>query len=208
VTCIAGVVDGNRVVMGADSAGVGGWNLSLRADEKVFVKDKVIVGFTSSFRMGQLLRYTFQVPSHIENMDPFEYMVTSFVEGLRTCLRNGGFAQKANERETGGTFLVGYRGRLFSIQDDYQVEETICGYNACGSGEQIAVGSLFSSIGKMGEDRIRLSLQAAEAHSATVRAPFVIRSIGDAVPLNEKPTSRVANPPMPPKNVKVKKGFG
>jgi hypothetical protein len=179
MTCIAGVVDGQRVVMGADSAGVGGWNLSLRADEKVFVKDKVIVGFTSSFRMGQLLRYAFAVPAHTEGMDPFEYMVTSFVTALRTCLEQGGYAQKVNGQETGGTFLVGYRGRLFSVQNDYQVEETICGYNACGCGEQIAVGSLFSSTGKTAEERIKLALTAAEAHSAGVRAPFIVKSIGE-----------------------------
>lgn len=43
--------------MGCDSAGVGGWHLQLRADPKVFHVGHFLIGYTDSFRMGQLLRF-------------------------------------------------------------------------------------------------------------------------------------------------------
>ena len=36
MTCIVGLVHGGKVYMGGDSAGVGGYCLTVRADEKVF----------------------------------------------------------------------------------------------------------------------------------------------------------------------------
>lgn len=36
MTCIVGVVEGHTVWMGGDSAGVGGYALTVRADQKVF----------------------------------------------------------------------------------------------------------------------------------------------------------------------------
>lgn len=57
MTCIVGLVDGDRVILGGDSAGIAGWHLQLRADEKVFRNGPYAIGFTTSFRMGQILRY-------------------------------------------------------------------------------------------------------------------------------------------------------
>ena len=36
MTCIVGIADGAKVWIGGDSAGVAGWSLTVRADEKVF----------------------------------------------------------------------------------------------------------------------------------------------------------------------------
>jgi hypothetical protein len=69
VTCIVGFTDGNEVSIGGDSAGVGGWDLTVRADEKVFVLGEFVFGCTTSFRMGQLLRY--KLTSQEGGISPF-----------------------------------------------------------------------------------------------------------------------------------------
>lgn len=179
MTCIAGLIDKGTVYMGADSAGVAGTSLAVRADQKVFVRDDFIMGFTTSYRMGQLLRYNLQISPRPETRDVFEYMVTSFVEAVRKCLKDGGWAEKKDEKEKGGTFLVGYAGRLFCIDSDYQVAENLLPYAATGSGEDIALGALFANGDLKPEERIRQALEAAEQFNAGVRRPFVIKQLGD-----------------------------
>jgi hypothetical protein len=178
MTCIAGIAQGGKVYIGGDSAGVAGTSqLDVRADRKVFLSGDFVMGFTTSFRMGQLIQYAFTPPKRHPDKDVMAYMVTEFVDGLRACLKNGGFASRNSETEAGGTFLVGYCGRLFNIQDDYQVGESAIGYHAVGCGDAYAKGVLFATPDQLPEDRIRLALHAAEAHAGGVRGPFHIQSI-------------------------------
>lgn len=140
MTAIVGLVHDGAVHIGGDSAGVGGWSLTVRADSKVFANGPYIMGFTSSFRMGQLLRYALTPPAPTVGLEKF--MATTFIDTVRECLKAGGFATKESEREMGGTFLVGCRGRLFVVYDDYQVAEAADGYAAVGCGFDIALGDL------------------------------------------------------------------
>ncbi len=178
MTAIAGFVhDDGKVWIGGDSAGIGGWDLTIRSDPKVFRNGDFLFGFTSSFRMGQLLRYKFQPPERYDQ-EVFSFMVTSFVDSVRDCLKSGGSAKKELEVESAGTFLVGYSGRLFTIDSDYQVGESADRYDACGSGVQVVRGALFASrVGIGPEDRMNLVLAAAERHCAGVRGPFTVMSV-------------------------------
>lgn len=172
MTCIVGLVHDGKVYLGGDSAGVDGLHLVTRRDPKVFQVDDFTIGFTTSFRMGQLLAHSFKPPKRHADDDVFAFMVTKFVDALRDCLKSGGYARKDAEVESGGTFLVGYQGRLFEICDDYQVGENIAGYAACGCGRALALGALFATDGQEPRDRIATALSAAEAFSAGVRGPF------------------------------------
>jgi hypothetical protein len=167
------------VYIGGDSAGVdGALGLSVRSDSKVFINDGFLFGFTSSFRMGQVLRYAFTPPKRYGEQDIMEFMVTQFVDAVRQAFKDAGIAHKTDEVETCGQFLVGYAGRLFNIWDDYQVGEAACGYDAVGCGGNVALGALYAGLRATPEDRIREALQAAEVHSAGVRGPFTVLSIG------------------------------
>jgi len=174
VTCVAGLAEKGRVWIGADSAGVGGLSLTVRADSKVFRRGPFVMGFTTSFRMGQLLRYRLTIPEHRPNIEVEQWMATEFVDAVRECLKAGGFARKKDEEETGGTFLVGYRGQLFAVHEDYQVGEPLDGFDAVGSGAELARGALFATRGRAPRRRIEIALQAAERMNAGVRGPFHI----------------------------------
>lgn len=172
MTCIAGLVDGDSVLIAGDSAGTAGYDLTTRLDPKVFVRGGVAIGFTTSFRMGQLLQYRLDVP-RVPTLGLHQWMSTRFVDAVRDCLKTGGFATRTSEQESGGTFLVGVHGRLFSVETDYQVAEHAGGIAAVGCGAAYALGSLATSSGS-GSHRLRRALRVSERFSAGVRGPFTI----------------------------------
>lgn len=178
MTCIVGLVEGNRVWMGGDSAGVGGYSLSVRTDAKVFINGPMIFGFTSSFRMGQLLRWALTVPDFDPRLDVEKYMSTAFINSVRACLKENGWASTKDGQERGGVFLVGFRGRLFYVDEDYQVGCPLDPFDAVGCGHDIAKGALFATPHLEALDRVQLALTAAERHSAGVRGPFRVLSGG------------------------------
>lgn len=130
MTAIVGLAQSGAVYIGGDSAGVSGTSLTVRADTKVFRKSRYLFGFTTSFRMGQLIRYSLTLPKPAGDLDAF--MATTFIDAVRDCLKGGGWAAKENDREEGGTFLVGVRGQLFAVYDDYQVAKAADGFAAVG----------------------------------------------------------------------------
>ena len=177
MTCIAGLVEGDKVWIGGDSAGISGWDLTVRADQKVFRNGPMLFGFTTSFRMGQLLRYALTVPDHDPRVDTYQYMATTFINAVRECLKTNGWASKTSESESGGTFLVGYKSRLFCIDSDYQVGSPLDGFDAVGCGDNIAKGALYASDHLTGKERILKALAAAERCCAGVRGPFIVESV-------------------------------
>jgi len=177
MTCIVGLVSHGAIWMGADSAGVAGLALARRKDPKVFRNGPMVMAMTSSFRLGNLLRYKLQVPSHPPKMAVHQYMCDLFISNLRQCLKDGGYAEKNNEVEKGGIFLVGYRNQLFHVESDYQVGQRVEPFDAHGCGQDLALGSLYSTrktLKDQPRDRMVLALQAAAQFSAGVRPPFNI----------------------------------
>ena len=57
-----------------------------------------------------------------------------WVDHVRHILTDGGWLQTKEGRADGGTFLVGHAGRLFIVEDDFQVGEAVDGFAAVGSG--------------------------------------------------------------------------
>lgn len=177
MTAIVGLAAaGGRVLIGADSAASDGQSVILRDDPKVFCAGSFVIGFTTSFRMGQILQHAMQPPEPKPGDSLYRFMVVEFVNVVRAALKEGGFAHVENGVERGGAFLVGVRGRLFQVQDDFQVCEASARFDACGSGEQIALGSLATSaeLSVDPHERVKLALHAAAQFSAFVRPPFHI----------------------------------
>jgi len=175
MTCIVGIADKDGVYIGGDSAGVAGLNILIRQDPKVFINGPFIIGCTTSFRMIQLLQYRFDPPKQTVNVDDMKYMCTEFVDAIRKLFATYGFGKMADKSDnSGGQFLVGYRGNLYAIHDDFQVELSSVGYNAVGCGFSLAMGSLFSTTDKKPEQRIKIALKAASTFNAGVSPPFKV----------------------------------
>jgi len=171
MTCIVGVVTPAGVWIGGDSAAMSGWINTTTAEPKVFTNGGYIIGFTTSFRMGQLLRFA-DLPKPLDRTgeDLLRFMCTDLVDAVRTLFKDGGFAEKDKEAEKGGTFLIGVNGALFNLCSDYQVGHTADGYDACGAGWELALGALHATSRVQPERRIHRALAAAAHHSGAVRA--------------------------------------
>lgn len=192
MTCIVGIAVNGAVIIGADSmAGDGHWNRRVRADRKVFKNGELIFGFTTSFRMGQLLEHSLTPPPIQEGMEPYAYAVKLLIPEIRNTLRSGGFMKTENGVESGGNFLVGFRGSLFEVDHDFQVAQSIEHFEAVGCGAQYAMGAMHiayeqafrkpqrltaSSFMDSDESAAQLVLQAglnaAARFSAGVAGPF------------------------------------
>lgn len=178
MTCIIGLIKNKKVYIGGDSAGVGGNDVTLRKDTKVFRTGKFIIGYTSSFRMGQLLRFKLKLTKQERGVSDYEYMCTTFIDSVRKCLKNGGYTIVKDESERIGTFLVGYKNRLYKIEGDLQVGESYENFNSVGCGEDYAKGALDIilkySKGYSAEKIIEKALTTVVKFSSGVRPPFNI----------------------------------
>lgn len=181
MTCIVGLEHDGRVYIGGDGRASDGWGVHRVDDPKVFVlDDRFLIGFTHTFRLGQLLRYKLNVPMQSPSQSDDVYMRSIFVDAVRDLLKQYGHAKVDSSVESGGEFLVGYRGVLYHMQNDYSLVRFNGGYDACGSGEHWALGALYAIGSLEGESpvspekQIMLALQAAAQFCAFVSEPFTV----------------------------------
>ncbi len=176
MTAIGGLVRGEKVYIGGDSAGVQSYQITVRRDEKVFLNGDILVGCCGSFRMRDLLRHKFIAPARSIREDLDVYMRTTFVDAVMRCFQEGKFAEMDKEVQRGGSFLVGIEGRLYHIEDDFQIGEALAGYDAIGNADDVVLGSLFTTqrLDLPPQRCLELALEAAESHTTDVRRPFHI----------------------------------
>jgi ATP-dependent protease HslVU (ClpYQ) peptidase subunit len=178
MTCIIGLENGGVVWMGGDSAGTAGnMHQRVRRDKKVFVRGEFLFGFCGSFRMGQLLKHKLVLPEKQQGGNDVSYMVNEFVTSVRNCLEEEN-KNLSDEDKLTPYFLVGYRGKLYNIQPDYQVAQAEDGFEAVGSGADIAIGAMHASKSvKNCKKRITQALEASARNNAAVRPPYTILSL-------------------------------
>jgi len=175
MTCIIGLVENGKVYMGGDSAGVAGYSITTRKDSKVFKNKDFLMGFTTSFRMGQLLQYRLTLPEVGDDIE--RYMCTDFIDAVRTTLNEYGYGSIESNKQNGGQFLVGYKDRLFKIDTDYHVGWSDTPFFAIGCADEIANGAMHVLHGielLSPKKKITKALEAAAYFSAGVVAPFTI----------------------------------
>lgn len=179
MTCIVAVKDNGKVLIGGDSLGSNYQTKTVRVDQKVFIKGDMLFGFTSSFRMGQILEYAFTLPERPVDVSDMQYLVGTFIPALMTCYKDNNWLKKEQEIVSGGVFLLGYRGEIYKIESDFQVGISTEPYGACGSGAELALGSLHTThrYDIKAKERITLAIEAASHHVVSVGGPIHILSI-------------------------------
>ncbi|MFA5135237.1 MAG: hypothetical protein WC505_05665 [Patescibacteria group bacterium] len=162
------------VWIGSDSCGSNGFNYTIRKDKKVFRRDNMIFGFTSSFRMGQLIQTSLVIPEHRESVDDFTYLTTLFIDSVMSCFRDKSFLRVKDNEAGGGTFLVGYRGNIYEVEADFQVGQPVEQYAACGCGLYFALGAMHAlQKHKLApKEKITRALAAAAGFAEAVRPPW------------------------------------
>ena len=180
MTCIVAIAQNGIVYMGSDHAASDdktGWILA-RKEPKCFKVGQYAVAFTDSFRMGQILQYSWTPPKFTPtktNSGLDKFMRTKFIESVKQAFKDNGYGSigSASEEDTGGIFIVGLEGRIFTIDEDFHVGENVVNYMAEGSGGQIALGALYATKNQKNPKlRIKAALEAAAEYNMAVSAPF------------------------------------
>lgn len=182
MTCIVAFRHKDHFYMGADSIGANSYHEKhTRKDPKIFQREGFLIGFTSSFRMGQILMSSsFQPPKQRKGQTDFDYMISSFVDSVRDVFRESGFLTKDSDGEDqGGQFLICYKESVYKVHSNFQVAEHVDGFYAAGCGESFALASLYSTRdqGLKPKKRIRLALETASHFSCGVAPPYVIKKM-------------------------------
>lgn len=185
MTCIISIIDKSNgsIWMGSDSSCNLDDSTNTINTPKVFIKDNFIFGIAGYMRLGNIIQYIFDIPENTE-YDIMQYMVRTFIPALIKCLQSNGFLDdsEGNIGIPGSCILVGYQGRVFQIDSNFQIFESTNEYHAIGSGAQIALGSLYALMTPYSQNYhsdklytyIDVSLNAASKFSASVNQPFKI----------------------------------
>lgn len=178
MTCIVALEHKGKVYMGGDSAAVSNRDTRIIEGKKVFKLGPFLIGYTDSFRMGQLLQYNLVVEDqkYAQIEDDEEYLIKVFIPAVRKCLKDGGYVEINNNVESGGSFLVGYKGKVYVVQSDFLLLRYKDEYNAIGCGDRYALGSLATTffLEDDPEKRLDMALETASKFSNGVDAPFYI----------------------------------
>lgn len=169
MTCIVGVAAKGKVWMGGDSCGSNEETWQVVPEPKVFERAGMLIGACGSFRLIDLLKYTWEIPDYPVGMDYDRYMRTSFIKSLE-ALEFG--------KELPGDILVGYAGKLYHILTDYAVVGAPNWGMAIGTGGYSARGSLYTTRKGSMTPRLRVltALEASSNVEMGVTPPFTVLS--------------------------------
>jgi ATP-dependent protease HslVU (ClpYQ) peptidase subunit len=183
MTCIAGLVDrqGNGYIA-SDSVGSNGYTKGSYRNKKIFKKDSLLIGYTSSYRMGQLLEYQLQLPKRAMGQSLDEYMYVDFMNTVRGLFKSSGFLRSDSGKESIGTFMIITEGRIFKVQDDMAILESSNNFDTCGSGEDYARAALhiLSTRGGMtAKEMLTKAIETAAHYVTTVGGDIQYMELAD-----------------------------
>ena len=181
MTCIVGIAQGGDVYIGGDSAAIAieTGSKTIISGEKVFVKDEYIIGYSGSYRMGKVLQYNIEYPKvpawalGAEKLDEFIHL--HLVPSIKKQVAEMELDEVTRDAEC----LIGIRGKIFEFttQDWFAIHSND-GYAACGSGGDVALGSLYSTSDlEDPKQRLMMALEASSKHNAYVCSPFYIKKV-------------------------------
>ena len=128
--------------------------------------------------MGQILQYMWTPPKYTPtktNSGLDKFMRTKFIDSVKSAFKDNGYGSvgSSSEEDTGGIFIVGVEGRIFTIDEDFHVGENVVNYMAEGSGGMVALGALYATKNQKNPRlRLKAALEAATEFNMSVAAPY------------------------------------
>jgi ATP-dependent protease HslVU (ClpYQ) peptidase subunit len=182
VTCIAGAVINGELCIGGDAVSIqGDSNVRISAEGKVFRLGEFLIGSSGTMHMRQVMTYLYEPPA-IKG-DLTAYMVRHFIPRLRGMMKEHGCEEQTSNgtTEMEGQYLIGVRGRLFSIDGGYGLFQPRLPYAAIGCAAQEALAAMFTAYSllkdPLAEDIVNRGLLAAAEFDTSVRPPFTVTTI-------------------------------
>jgi len=147
MTCVIGYVDKktNTIYMGCDSCGSNGYTKDKYNDCKIFKNGDFIIGYTTSFRMGQILEHSWTPPnrndSKYKDLPLKTFMIKYIIPSIMKTFNDECYAENKSNVLSGGNFLIGIESTIFEVQNDFSILEVSSNLASVGSGESFAYGA-------------------------------------------------------------------
>lgn len=197
MTCIVGLVEDGTIYLGGDSAVSTANGLMIKSFPKVYKRGEFLIGGAGRMVISQIMSHVATIPPVYEDQDNFDYIVNTFMPCFRDAVKEVGQMREVEGKEhTENEFILGFRGHLYIIGTDLSVLEPLDGYCSIGSGSVHALGSLYTTESRDGDElsivsgdvvirgiewhpevRIRLALEAAAKYDEYVSPPFEVISM-------------------------------
>lgn len=176
MTCIVGIEHKGTVYLGGDSAATNSsMDRTIIKDPKVFVRGDVAFGVCGLPKVMDALAHVVKLPSQVGGTDR-AFLVGELIPAIREGLQKLDCTHTTAEEGTyfEGAMLLGYRGKLYELQGNFQLIHSSTGWAAVGSGEALANGAFRSTAHiRDPEERLLAALEAA-CGNAGVAPPFTI----------------------------------
>lgn len=165
MTIIAVAKDKDGWAIGSDSQGTSG-QLATFYGSKIIRRKNWACGYSWSYRVANM----------IEDSDALNFVIDNYTDArkwrdiLRTELLEIGAKKEAVDSNSlpgapVGLLLTNGK-RAWSVNGDFSLLE-IRGYDALGSGYEVAMGALFAFRGKSAIESVRMAIRAASLHVTT-----------------------------------------
>jgi ATP-dependent protease HslVU (ClpYQ) peptidase subunit len=165
MTVIVALEEDGKVWMGSDSfIGDDSWR-DVSDTPKHFIRGELLFGFAGDIHATQVVE-DLVPPRHKAGEDDYGYL-----KRVSAAIRKLHEKNKLTEKPD-FSGLIGYRGKVYILFDDYGLHHSERGYAATGAGEQAACGALFAAKGREPKARILVALKAAATHSNAVCPPY------------------------------------
>ncbi len=128
-----------------------------------------VLGQCGSCRDANLIAQS-ELPVYDTNEDPMRWCVETLLPEIFERLKDEPRENELNRANS--VFLVGMRGRLFSVSGNGSLVEPDLGFYAIGSGSENALGSLASTVGGAPKERLLIALKVSVLLCGQVRPPF------------------------------------
>ena len=180
MTVVVGLVRDGKIYMGSDRMATWGNKTVIMSDPKIKEEGEFLLGSAGSLGTLQILFDAFEMPAIKEEQTQSTYLLNDFAPAFRKRLKELGMLEEKNGKQsTDNHFVIGFRGKLFSVGGNLSMVEHADSYCSIGSGSEFALGVLHALTGDKNlkpEKIIERALEAAAHHNPYVAEPFDIIS--------------------------------
>lgn len=163
MTCIAAIKQNGNVYLASDSE-VSWGNSKGDFGSKLAKTGELIIGTAGDSMTGDLIREVFSAPTR-GSKDAYKYLISEYGPALRNFLKTHEVLTiKDGTARSKFWAVVALDRRLFTIFSNFAVIEHE-EYAAFGSGEEFAIGSLYSTSNLPVRERLTLAVSSAIKHA-------------------------------------------
>lgn len=184
MTVIAAIVEQGRVLMGGDSHIADGDRVLRDTSGKVWKTPDMVIGASGSLNAADAVRYGFAFPDPAEESED-RYMRLTVPSALGVFLGERGLMREDESKNSRVdlNLLIGWRGRLWEIDQDLTTVETLEPFGAIGSGGTVARTALACLKDLLPpRERLDQALGLAARYAKNVSGPFAVLEGPDTDP--------------------------